>query len=43
VSDLVWQKIFDLEKKVEYLLKLQQEQAKINANLIKLLKTEVEE
>jgi len=43
VSDLVWQKIFDLEQKVEYLLKLQQEQKKINANLIKLLKTEVEE
>ena len=43
MSDLVWQKIFDLEKKVEYLLKLQQEQKKINANLIKLLKTEVEE
>jgi len=43
VSDLVWQKIFDLEKKVEYLLKLQQEQKKINANLIKLLQTEVEE
>jgi transcriptional accessory protein Tex/SPT6 len=48
MSDLVWQKIFDLEKKaeyllklerkVEYLLKLQQEQEKINANLIKLLK-----
>ena len=43
MSDLVWQKIFDLEKKVEYLLKLQREQTKINANLIKLLKTEVEE
>lgn len=43
MSDLVWQKIFDLEKKVEYLLKLQQEQKKINANLIKLLQTEVEE
>ena len=43
MSDLVWQKIFDLEEKVEYLLKLQQEQKKINANLIKLLQTEVEE
>ena len=38
MSDLAWQKIFDLQKKVDCLVEFQKEQAKINANLIKLLK-----
>ena len=38
MSDLSWQKIFDLQQKVEYLLEFQKEQIRINANLIKLLK-----
>jgi hypothetical protein len=38
VSDLVWEKIFNLEKQVEYLHKFQKEQTKINSNLIRTIK-----
>ncbi len=38
MSDLVWAKIFKLEELVEMLLKGQERQAKMNAELIKLIK-----
>jgi len=36
-SDLIWQKVFNLEKQVEYLIEFQRQQIKINKNLINKL------
>ena len=38
MSELVWAKIFNFEKQIEYLHKIQKEQIKINNNLIKTIK-----